>query len=79
MATTTIKANAYACWATGSLIYPMMDTWLLFGKCDLGYGPEWGYVTLAELESLSVGFGLGIERDICVNSHLHDEWNTMEA
>ena len=56
-----------------------IDTWLLFGKCDLGYGPEWGYVTLAELESLNVGFGLGIERDICVNSHLHDEWNTMEA
>ena len=56
-----------------------MDTWLLFGKCDLGYGPEWGYVTLAELQSLDVGFGLGIERDICVNSHLHDEWNTMEA
>jgi hypothetical protein len=56
-----------------------MDTWLLFGKCDLGYGPEWGYVTLAELERLDVGFGLGIERDICVNSHLHDEWNTMDA
>ena len=56
-----------------------IDTWLLFGKCDLGYGPEWGYVTLAELERLDVGFGLGIERDICVNSHLHDEWNTMEA
>jgi len=56
-----------------------MDTWLLFGKCDLGYGAEWGYVTLAELEDLDVGFGLGIERDICVNSHLHDEWNTMEA
>ncbi len=57
-----------------------MDTWLLFGLCDLGFGQaEWGYVTLAELESLSVGFGLGIERDICVNSHLHDEWNTMEA
>ena len=56
-----------------------IGTWLLFGKCDLGYGPEWGYVTLAELESLDVGFGLGIERDICVNSHLHDEWKTMEA
>jgi hypothetical protein len=36
-------------------------------------------VTLAELERLDVGFGLGIERDICVNSHLHDEWNTMDA
>ena len=56
-----------------------IDTWLLFGKCDLGYGPEWGYVTLAELESLNGGVGLGSERDICVNSHLHDEWNTMEA
>ena len=56
-----------------------IDTWLLFGKCDLGYGPEWGYVTLAELESLNVGFGLGIERDICVNSHLPDAWNTMDA
>ena len=56
-----------------------IGTWLLFGKCDLGYGPEWGYVTLAELVRLDVGFGLGIERDICVNSHLHDEWNTMDA
>ena len=56
-----------------------IDTWLFFGKCDLGYGPEWGYVTLAELEGLDAGFGLGIERDICVNPHLHDEWNTMNA
>jgi len=56
-----------------------MDTWLLFGKCDLGYGAEWGYVTLSELESVDVGLGMGIERDICWNSHLHDEWNTMEA
>ena len=56
-----------------------MDTWILFGKCDLGYGAEWGYVTLAELESIKLPMGMGIERDICVNSHLHDEWNTMEA
>jgi hypothetical protein len=57
-----------------------MDTWLLFGKCDLGFGgAEWGYVTLAELESIKLPMGMGIERDICVNSHLHDEWNTMEA
>ncbi len=57
-----------------------MDTWLLFGKCDLGFGgAEWGYVTLAELESIKVPMGLGIERDICVNPHLHDEWNTMNA
>ena len=52
--------------------------WLLFGLCDLGFGQaEWGYVMLSELESLNVGLGLGIERDICVNSHLHDEWSTM--
>jgi len=38
--------------------------WTLFGLCDLGYGAEWGYVSLAELESVSLPFGLGIERDI---------------
>jgi len=54
-----------------------MDTWLLFGKCDLGYGAEWGYVTLAELEAIRLPMGMGIERDICVNSHLHDEWAAM--
>ena len=32
--------------------------WLLFGKCDLGFDmAEWGYVSLSELESLSVGLG----------------------
>ena len=54
-----------------------MDTWLLFGKCDLGYGAEWGYVTLAELEAIKLPMGMGIERDICVNSHLHEEWAAM--
>ena len=39
--------------------------WLFFGYCDLGFGfPEWGYVSLAELQSLKLPFGLGIERDI---------------
>ena len=33
-----------------------MDTWIFFGKCDLGYGAEWGYVTLAELEAINVIF-----------------------
>ena len=51
--------------------------WMLFGKCDLGYGPEWGYVMLSELESIKLPMGMGIERDICVNSHLHDEWASM--
>tara|TARA_R100001086_G_C11777941_1_gene242793 strand:- start:1 stop:324 length:324 start_codon:yes stop_codon:yes gene_type:complete len=56
-----------------------MDTWLLFGKCDLGFGSaEWGYVTLAELESIELAFGMGIERDICVgSSELHPEWAAM--
>ena len=51
-------------------------TWLLteldpenedhaFGLCDLGMGfPELGYVSLAELGSVKVRFGLGIERDM---------------
>ena len=53
--------------------------WRLFGNCDLGFGsPELGYVMLSELESLSVAFGLGIERDICVGaSNLHPEWAAM--
>jgi len=35
--------------------------WLLFGKCDLGFDmPEWGYVSLSELESLRVGLGLRV-------------------
>jgi len=51
--------------------------WLLFGKCDLGYGAEWGYVSLSELQAIKLPMGMGIERDICVNSDLHDEWAAM--
>ena len=53
--------------------------WKLFGNCDLGFGsPELGYVMLSELEELSIGLGLGIERDICVgDTNLHPEWKTM--
>ena len=41
------------------------DTGLLFGLCDLGMGyPELGYVSLEEIKSVKVPFGLGIERDI---------------
>ncbi len=37
----------------------------MFGLCDLGHGsPELGYVSLKELESLKLPFGLSIERDI---------------
>jgi hypothetical protein len=51
--------------------------WRLFGNCDLGFGmPELGYVMLSELESVSVGLGLKIERDICVGDiSLHPEWS----
>ena len=57
-----------------------MDTWLLFGKCDLGYGAEWGYVSLSELEAIKLPMGLGIERDIAVGpSENHPEWAAMEA
>ena len=38
--------------------------WLLFGYADLGYGGEWGYITLSELQSVKLPFGMGIERDI---------------
>lgn len=37
----------------------------LFGLCDLGMGfPELGYVSLEELEALTLPFGLTIERDV---------------
>jgi len=38
---------------------------MFFGLCDLfGDGGELGYVSLDELESIRLPFGLGIERDI---------------
>ena len=44
---------------------PVSSDWLFFGLCDLGFGsPEWGYVSLSELEAIKLPFGLGIERDI---------------
>jgi len=58
---------------------PVSSDWLLFGLCDLGFGsPEWGYVSLSELQNLKVGLGMGIERDICSGeSHYHPEWANM--
>ena len=42
---------------------------MLFGLVDIGFGdPEWGYISLNELEALDVGLGLGIERDILFNA-----------
>ena len=38
---------------------------ILFGLCDLGMScPELGYVSLAELQSVTGRLGLGIERDL---------------
>lgn len=37
--------------------------WLLYGYCHI-YEWEWGYVSLRELESIKLPFGLTIERDI---------------
>ena len=39
--------------------------WLLFGYCHL-FEWEWGYVSLEELQSVKLPFGLTIERDLYV-------------
>ena len=51
---------------------------LFFGIVD-GHAKELGYFSLSELQSVRLPMGLGIERDICVNPHLHDEWAAMDA
>lgn len=45
--------------------------WLFFGYCHL-FEWEWGYVTLKELGSIMLPFGLTIERD------LHEYGNTVK-
>ena len=39
--------------------------WVFYGYCHL-FDWEWGYVTLSELESVRLPFGLRIEREIYV-------------
>lgn len=52
--------------------------WILYGYCDLGMGfPEWGYVSLDEMKSVNLPFGMTIERDLYVKDNatvgdLHD-------
>jgi hypothetical protein len=36
----------------------------LFTWCDLGFGGEYGYSSLSELEAVSGKFGLPLERDL---------------
>mgnify|MGYP004681795897 CR=1 FL=1 len=38
--------------------------WILYGYCSLGYGYEFGPVSLNELQSIQLPFGLTIERDL---------------
>ena len=43
--------------------------WVFFGKMNHGWGWEWGYVTLSEIENTKVPpFGLGLERDMYLTS-----------
>ena len=51
--------------------------WQFFGLVH-GFEKEWGYFCLSELQGVDVGFGLGIERDICFgDSTDHPEWAAM--
>ena len=58
----------------------MEDDYLMFGYCELGLGPdcsEWGYVSLKELESLVLPFGLGIECDLNVKGTVRDNLEAL--
>ena len=50
--------------------------WQFFGLVN-GVEEEGGYFLLSELEGVDVGFGLGIERDICFGTVKHPEWAAM--
>jgi hypothetical protein len=51
-------------------LYDDGDT--LFGLADLGFGcPELGVFSLAEIASVTLPFGLGIERDIAFATHFN--------
>lgn len=46
--------------------------WLFFGYCHV-FEWEWGYVTLKQLEEISLPFGLSIERDLYTsNKYIKD-------
>lgn len=47
------------------LVTEIDEDGIMFGLADLGFGtPELGSIALAELESIRLPFGLGVERDI---------------
>ena len=43
--------------------------YILFGLCELGYGYELGNVSLNELQSIRLPFGLTIERDLYLSKN----------
>lgn len=46
---------------------PLGKDWMMYGYCDLGFGPEcseWGYVSLQELENLKPAESARIEKEI---------------
>lgn len=56
------------------------DEDILFGLCDLGMGfPELGNVSLLELESITLKFGLGIERDLQFKGEHPLSWYANKA
>ena len=62
------------------LISEMDEDGILFGLCDLGMGfPELGNVSLEELESVQLPFGLKIERDRYFSPTQNLAWYTDEA
>ena len=51
-----------------------LQTGMLFGLCDLGFGfPELGYITLQELEETRGRLGLPVERDRHYGNHFLSE------
>ena len=76
-----VGAATWFCWEGSPVIdededsatYGQEIDFMFFGLCDLGMGfPEMGYVSLNELESVKLAFGLGIERDRGYNATAAD-------
>ncbi len=56
------------------------DDYLMFGYCDLGLRSdcaEWGYVSLRELDSIVLPYGMGIERDLYVKGSVRDNLKAL--
>lgn len=50
------------------------DDWRLYGAAEIGYGYEWGYTMLSQLQSV-IKFGRpAIERDMHFEGTVRGEW-----